>query len=954
MVDVTFDYFGFLDKPPMTLLNPNRDELYSLGNMYNTKISLKYNALSEFNFELLQQIQDANSNYVVDPAYALLKAKRLITIRDFGIYQIIDVEEDRDGKFPIKKVKCTSWESELITKQVSAVSGSFKFYDLVSPTGTFLDYMLSGTGWSVGQIDSDLLNLYRDFDTSSTNVYNVLMTSAEIAFNCIFTFSVEEKEVNAFAVNNATYDTSIYLSFENLLKQTTFKEISEEIVTAMEVFGGDGLDIRAVNPLGTDTIYNFGYYQQRNFNGKLLWMSEGLNTAISNWVTKINLYQPLYGGYLTSLKNYNITLGEQQAQLSIYNDELAALIQVKKVQIEGGLDLSVINAQIQAKRNQKQAETNLINTTNLQIAAITTQIVSINNDLSLMNVVNFTVDQQDELRPLIFQNSYQNSNIIQTEIMTPAEVQDQSQQLYDQAQDVLSRTSQPRYEFTVDAANFVALKEYEVFTQQLGLGSNVTIETEEGVHVTTTVLEINMSFDKLDDFSLVFSNRLRLDNGNYISSDLLNNINQTTSSVISDKGQWGLFPIVRPTLLDINSILNTANNQIINSSLQEIEISPAGIIGKRANADGTFSNEQIWITSNLIVFTDDAFATAKTALGKLTLANGGTKFGLAAEVVFGKLVAGNSLLISNLRNDGQVSNFTLDGSGCVLTNSTFLINSSSARNSLELSAANGFVLKNKVGQVIISTDGSGNLSIVGAITANSGTFKGRIEAASGLIGALTIDSQGLSDSFGNYIRSNSFKLGPLTVSGSTGTFDGNFSASRLTGQIVNSQISNNTITAGKIHDLNADSLVAGTIQGISIYGSNISYGGTLGSPLVSMFGIGDTGTFRATSAIQLYVEANDGNHTVDSAIFISDQNIALYLPKNNFSSSNTITIGLGFNTTLFAGTINVANISTLVLENPLGIPANYKTGLSGTFPINTPSGVRNIYLRNGWVYKIDV
>ncbi len=139
-------------------------------------------------------------------------------------------------------------------KQVSALSGDFVFQD-------FFEYILSGTGWEINNIDTDLLDLQRSFDVSSSNVYNILMTTAETAYGCIFTFEPFDKLVNAIAIPNATTDTSIYLSFENLLKNTSFDEISEEITTVLEVFGGDGLDIRSVNPLGTNKIYDFTYYQ---------------------------------------------------------------------------------------------------------------------------------------------------------------------------------------------------------------------------------------------------------------------------------------------------------------------------------------------------------------------------------------------------------------------------------------------------------------------------------------------------------------------------------------------------------------------------------------------------------------------------------------------------------------------------------------------------------------------
>ncbi|MFK5283831.1 hypothetical protein ACI3PL_30070, partial [Lacticaseibacillus paracasei] len=70
------------------------------------------------------------------------------------------------------------------------------------------------------------------------------------------------------------------------------------------------------------------------------------------------------------------------------------------------------------------------------------------------NVLNFSSSQLLELNNFIYENTYQNENIIQTDSMTTVEVQDAQQDLYDQAQVVLSRISQPRYEIEFEAINY--------------------------------------------------------------------------------------------------------------------------------------------------------------------------------------------------------------------------------------------------------------------------------------------------------------------------------------------------------------------------------------------------------------------------------------------------------------------------------------------------------------------
>lgn len=67
----------------------------------------------------------------------------------------------------------------------------------------------------------------------------------------------------------------------------------------------------------------------------------------------------------------------------------------------------------------------------------------------------------------MYENTYKNENIIQTDSMNAVEIQAQAQALYDQAQTVLGRISQPRYEFSLDAINYIDLQEFSVLHLRL-------------------------------------------------------------------------------------------------------------------------------------------------------------------------------------------------------------------------------------------------------------------------------------------------------------------------------------------------------------------------------------------------------------------------------------------------------------------------------------------------------
>ncbi len=74
----------------------------------------------------------------------------------------------------------------------------------------------------------------------------------------------------------------------------------------------------------------------------------------------------------------------------------------------------------------------------------------------------------------------------------------------------------------------------------------------------------------------------------------------------------------------------------------------------------------------MIAMTDDNWATAKLAIGLFASDEVGTYFGVNAEVIGGKLIVGNNLVIENETDDG-VMQFKVDSSGAWLNNSTFVL-----------------------------------------------------------------------------------------------------------------------------------------------------------------------------------------------------------------------------------------------------------------------------------------
>jgi hypothetical protein len=650
----TYNYFNQMEMPGLVLCNPNRSELYPLGLAYEIKNILRYNALSELEFKY-GRVSGS------EDIYDAIQGKMVVLIKDIGYYIIESAPEELSGGAPIKTVSCHSLEAELISRRLTGFEGTYEFSDLLNTI-----VKLSPT-WTIGTIDTSLLGVYRTFKSNNSTLYNFIMKDMEKAYLCIFLFNTFDKTISAMANSIPAPDTNIYLSLDNLGSKIEFKEVTEELCTALYCYGGDGLDITGVNPLGTKVIYNFGYFKTTE------WMSQGLIDALDDWETLVEAAQPVYADKVTDLNILNADMldmvayydeltAQYQSMITTRNGllnqdppgdttEIDAKIAAQKIKIssamadialqQGAIDILQVElrkisnslafsqgivfsnfqknidsigdkikvldgeweqiytsasgswpyfdqALMDSKRDDVkdlfgQAETNndtLLNAIEALFSGVDftipnasvlidltgyldAEIVTLNGLFSTLQSIipntsvtisideirtkllaykeiiyfsaNMTEVQYFELTTYIYENTYTNSNIKTyagaTKKKTMENFQTYSQQLYDKSLIVSARVSVPRYEFKGQFSNFLALKEFEPFTNELDLGKAITVGKDNDLSIVAVLLEIEITYDKPNDFNLTFSNSLRLDNSKYIYGDLMGEAAQLGSNL---------------------------------------------------------------------------------------------------------------------------------------------------------------------------------------------------------------------------------------------------------------------------------------------------------------------------------------------------------------------------------------------------------------------------------------
>lgn len=774
-----FDYENRYVKPMMIVCNPDLEELEVISFSQGLNITPAFNAVSKVTFSIPEKYTDNTSEDLIDtPSYDLLVKNRVIHIIGFGYFVIIQVEEYMNGSISTKSVTAYSYEYTLNKKYANLLDGTYKFYDELDNNTLLGKIIALVPSWTIGHIDSALWNTYRTFDSvdGDKTIYNFLMTDVEEAYGCIFDFDIENKTINAYTPDNIVSETDIVLKFDSTIKDITISEDDSSIKTALAVFGSGDLSINNVNPLGTSYIYNFDYYKNTN------WMKQDLIDVLNIWEQKIESSKTEYSQILVNLKNKNAELIVLKDDLVDLQNELKALEQTRTVQYPDVLSSTTTainnkNAEIVSKNTE-------IANKNNEITIISNQLKAINTALSFAN--NFTEDQLKQLDDFIDEDSYTNDNYEVTDSMSNLDIMELTEQLYDAGQKQLNIISQPNYTFNMNATNFLFIKEFQNYIDQIKLGCKIYVETDK-MWYSPILLEMTLDYDNPSNFSMTFGNRFRICDDVWTVRELMGDVKSTSSSVKSNSSLWTKGGETADAVNEyMTSNLNAANQEIINSTAQTVTIGDYGLRCRELLSDGTYSPEQLWINKGLICMTDNNWQTSKLAIGKI---NG--VYSVNAEVIAGNLIAGNQLKIAS-----EDSSFIIDSNGTVIKNADITMISSNNRSKMLLSPSSGI-------RIQTSNDGFSwtDKFYVDTVT-NKLIFKGDIQANSGNFGGWNITSNGISDTHGNYINSDgTLRVGILTINGSSGSFDGDIYADNLDDYGIKSRkIDSRAVTTSKIDD----------------------------------------------------------------------------------------------------------------------------------------------------------
>ena len=321
---IAFDKFGRPEPPTLLLQTADERTIGTLPNVANLKITVNFSETSEISFDL-----PAYSDGVPTPLYDQVVGYKVIRTEHYGIFLLMKPEISGDGIEEIKSVTGYSLEKKLENKQFFLEEGTFNFWNPATPDDTILGRILEvSPGWKAGYVAPSLIGRYRTFDQYDDYALSFLYDDAMDTFRCVVVFDVYNKTINAYDADDDVSTLPIYLGFDNLVTDLDITELTDELVTAMTPSGADDLDIRQVNPTGTNWIYDISYFIE---NGDI---PSALAEKWTEWQKSVLNRQEYYKGLVGLRASATARLLSEQAKLVDRKAELDDLTNQQSVTIQ--------------------------------------------------------------------------------------------------------------------------------------------------------------------------------------------------------------------------------------------------------------------------------------------------------------------------------------------------------------------------------------------------------------------------------------------------------------------------------------------------------------------------------------------------------------------------------------------------------------------------------------------
>lgn len=366
---------------PAVLLLKNLDgtPLCALGDALDVSATFNYNEVSELTFSIPAQVDGQPIAY-----YDLVVGMRIVDWVGIGQFILNNPQVTTDGVREVKECKAYSLEYELNYKTLYLDDGTYKFWDIdtTKQADTILGILCSELpSWHVGNVDVDLTLKYRTLSVENATVYGCIKDTLQETYQCIFDFDTYARAINVRSVNSIVRSRPVYLSLDNVVKEIQVQENTDDLCTCLDVNGASDVDIRSVNPMGNNKLYNLDYFMQASY------FSADMIAKWESWKATYEAKKEEYYQLTIDKVMKESRLEAERAEATELSNELVSLetLMATYVELLAARDdatvvakLTDVKAQIEAKKAEQVAQEAVIQSLITDIEALYEQQVQVN------------------------------------------------------------------------------------------------------------------------------------------------------------------------------------------------------------------------------------------------------------------------------------------------------------------------------------------------------------------------------------------------------------------------------------------------------------------------------------------------------------------------------------------------------------------------------------------------
>lgn len=313
-------------------------------------------------------------------------------------------------------------------------------------------------------------------------------------------------------------------------------------------------------------------------------------------------------------------------------------------------------------------------------------------------------------------DEYSNDNYV-SDGLNNVELFKKASEFIEVASKEIYKSAELQHSISASLKNILTIKKFEPLREHFEVGNWIRVQVDDEIY-KLRLLEYEIDFDDFEKLSSVqFSDVVKVSTGISDVKSILSKATSMATSYDSVKKQASQGENSNNVIKSwFENGLDATNTKIVGGADNQTQTwDEHGMLFRRYNdVTDSYDKIQLKIINSTLAITDDDWETTKTAIGSFYYNDPVTgelknAYGVNAEVVIGKLLLGSELGIYN-----ESGNLTFDNDGFQVTNGvdTVVINPN---------ASSIFNIKNKDGNVL-SFDKSGNLVVVGEITATKLTL----------------------------------------------------------------------------------------------------------------------------------------------------------------------------------------------------------------------------------------